>query len=114
MTVQLPVLRVRFYRTGEGREPVREWLKELPEHERKAIGDDIRTLQFGWPLGMPLVRKIETGIWEVRTKLPGRIARGFFATFEGEAVLLHGFIKKSQETPLAELRLARRRKRELT
>jgi phage-related protein len=114
MPVHLPVLRVRFYRTGEGREPVREWLKALPAHERKAIGDDIRTLQFGWPLGMPLVRKIETGIWEVRTKLPGRIARVFFTTFEDGAVLLHGFIKKSQETPLSEIRLARRRKRELT
>jgi len=114
MPARLPVLRVRFYRTAEGREPVREWLKALPAHERKAVGDDIRTMQFGWPLGMPLVRKMETGIWEVRTKLPGRIARVFFTTFEGEAVLLHGFIKKSQETPLPELRLARRRKRELT
>ena len=109
-----PVLRVRFFRTVEGREPVREWLKGLPADERKAIGDDIRTMQFGWPLGMPLVRSLGGGIWEVRTRLPNRIARVLFSTFEGEAVLLHGFIKKSQETPIDELRLARRRKRELT
>ncbi|TAN55669.1 MAG: type II toxin-antitoxin system RelE/ParE family toxin [Betaproteobacteria bacterium] len=114
MPVHLPVLRVRFYRTGEGRETVREWLKALPAHERKAIGDDIRAMQFGWPIGMPLVRKMETGIWEIRTQLPRRIGRVFFTTFEGEAVLLHGFIKRSQSTPLAELRLARRRRRELT
>jgi len=114
MPASLPILRVRFYCTAEGREPVREWLKGLPADERKAIGDDIRTMQFGWPLGMPLVRGIESGIWEVRTRLPNRIARVLFTTFEGEAVLLHGFIKKSQQTPLHELRLARRRRRELT
>ena len=109
-----PVLRVRFYRTREGREPVREWLKSLPAQERKAIGDDIRTVQFGWPLGMPLVRNLERGIWEVRTPLPNRSARTLFTTFKGEVVLLHGFIKKSRETPVPELRLARRRMRELT
>ena len=113
MPTSLPVLRVRFYRTREGREVVREWLKKLPADERKAIGDDIRTMQFGWPLGMPLVRSLESGIWEVRTRLPNRIARVLFTTFESEAVLLHGFIKKSQQTPLHDLRLARRRKREL-
>ena len=114
MPASPPVLRVRFYRSREGREPVRDWLKGLPADERKAIGDDIRTLQFGWPLGMPLVRSLESGIWEVRTRLRNRIARVLFTTFKGEAMLLHGFIKKTRETPLPELRLARRRKRELT
>ena len=93
---------------------MRDWLKELPVTERKAIGEDIKTVQFGWPLGMPLVAHLEAGIWEVRTRLSNRIARVLFTTFEGEAVLLHGFIKKSHQTPLDELRLARRRKRELT
>ena len=59
MPASLPVLAVRFYRTREGREPVREWLKALPADERKAIGDYIRTVQFGWPLGMPLARNLE-------------------------------------------------------
>jgi phage-related protein len=107
------VLRVRFYRTREGREPVREWLKALPAAERKAIGDDIRTVQFGWPLGMPRVRSMKSGLWEIRTRLPTRIARVLFMTYEGEAVLLHGFIKKSEQTPLDDLRLARRRMSEL-
>lgn len=113
MPASLPVLRIRFYRTEEGREPVREWLKLLPPDERKAVGDDLRTMQFGWPLGMPLVRNLGDGIWEVRTRLPNRIARVLFATYEGDAVLLNGFIKKSRETPPAELRLALRRKRSL-
>ena len=62
-------LAVRFFRTTQGNEPVREWLKELPVAERKAIGDEIRTVQLGWPLGMPVVRKLDSGLWEVRIKL---------------------------------------------
>lgn len=103
-------LPVRFFRTTEGREPVREWLKALPAEERKAIGDDIRTVQFGWPIGMPLVRKLEAGLWEVRVDLPAGIARILFTVFEGDAVLLHGFIKKSQRTPLPDLKTAKQRK----
>ena len=60
---------------------------------------------------MPLVRKIEADLWEVRSRLSaGRIARLFFTVEENEIVLLHGFIKKSQKTPANELRLARNRK----
>ena len=61
------ILQVRFYRTAVGNEPVREWLSELAPNDRKAIGKDIKTVQFSWPLGMPLVRKLEAGLWEVRS-----------------------------------------------
>lgn len=108
--MELPKLAVKFFRTTEGREPVRDWLRSLPAMERKDIGDDIRTVQFGWPLGMPLVRKLEAGLWEVRIKLADRIARVLFTIADGEAVLLHGFIKKSQKTPQAELLIAKQRK----
>lgn len=108
-----PKLPVRFFRTGEGREPVREWLKALPKQERKVIGDEIRTVQFGWPVGMPLVRKLGEGLWEVRVNLPNRIARVLFTVTDRQAVLLHGFIKKSRKTPAADLALAKRRKQEL-
>lgn len=70
-----PKLTVRFFASAAGREPVREWLKALPDAERKTIGDDIRTLQFGWPVGMPLVRKLEDELWEVRSDLRNGIAR---------------------------------------
>jgi len=70
-----PRLRVIFYRTARGNEPVREWLKALPPEERKIIGDDLKTAQYGWPLGMPLIRKLETGLWEVRSRLQDCIAR---------------------------------------
>lgn len=109
--VSKPKLPVKFFRTTEGREPVREWLKALPQVERKAIGDDIRTVQFGWPIGMPLVRKIDVGLWEVRVDLLSGIARVLFTVFSGDAVLLHGFIKKSQKTPLSDLKTAKQRKK---
>ena len=86
-------------------------MKALPAQERKALGDDIRTVQFGWPIGMPLVRKLEAGLWEVRVDLPSGIARVLFTVFEGDAVLLHSFIKKSEKTPLPDLKTAKLRKR---
>lgn len=104
-----PQLKVVFYLTSGGNEPVREWLKALPPQDRKIIGDDLKTAQYGWPLGMPLIRKLEAGLWEVRSRLQDRIARVIF-TLEGDTmVLLHGFIKKAQKTPMQDLELARHR-----
>ncbi len=93
-----PVLKVYFYQTPAGAEPVREWLKTLPAHERLAIGEDIKAVQFRWPLGMPLVRKLSSKVWEVRTQLPTRIARVLFTTRGSEMVLLHAFINKTRAT----------------
>lgn len=107
------VLNVVFYRTEAGNEPVREWLMELHREDRKHIGIDIKCVQLGWPLGTPLVRKLEHRLWEVRTDLGNHIARVIFTLVESEMVLLHGFIKKSQKTPTAELDTARRRKNKL-
>jgi len=109
-----PRLRVVFYRTTAGHEPVREWLKALPPEDRKIIGDDLKTAQYGWPLGMPLIRKLEAGLWEVRSRLQDRIARVLF-TVEGDTrVRLHGFIKKAQKTPRQDLQLARQRLQSLS
>ncbi len=108
-----PVLRVIFYRSESGSEPVREWLKELRREDRKAVGEDIKTAKFGWPLGMTLIRKIEKDLWEVRSNITDGIARTFFTVEENTMVLLHGFVKKSQETPQSELRTARRRLRNI-
>jgi phage-related protein len=102
-------LQVLFYKTSTGHEPVREWLKALPIDERKAIGHDLKTAQYGWPLGMPLIRKLEPGLWEIRSRLPERIARIIFTVEDDKMVLLHGFIKKSAKTPLPDLQSARQR-----
>jgi len=105
-----PKLSAKFFQQEASRsEPVRDWLKSLPEDERKAIGEDIKAAQYGWPLGLPLLGHIDGDIWEVRTKLANRIARVLFVV-EGETlVLLHGFIKKTQKTPRQELELAKDR-----
>lgn len=109
----LPILRVVFFRTLAGREPVRDWLLDMDKEDRKIIGEDVKLVQFRWPLGMPLVRKLEPDLWEVRSSLSGgRIARLLFTVQDQEMALLHGFVKKSQKTPSHELNTARERKQQ--
>ena len=103
-----------FYRSSAGGEPVREWLKALSDDDRRVLGYDIGLVEFGWPIGMPLCRSLGGGLWEVRSALGrNRIARVIFCAAHGCMVLLHGFIKKSQKTPKADLDLARRRQNEV-
>jgi len=103
-----------FYQTETGKEPVREWLKALEKKERFLVGTDIKTVEFGWPVGMPTCRPMGNGLFEVRTDLPSaRIARVLFCIYENRMVLLHGFIKKTQKTPKRELELALQRRRKL-
>jgi len=106
------ILPSHFFQSESGREPVRDWLLELSQEDRKAVGDDIHAAEFGWPVGMPLCRSIQgyKGLWEIRTNLAGgRIARVFFCVHEGFMVLLHGFLKKTQKTPDHEINLAVKR-----
>ena len=104
---EIPVV---FYRTAAGAEPVREWLRSLSTEDRRTIGTDLATLQVGWPIGMPLCRSLGAGLWEVRSKLANnRIARLIFFVAEGRIGVLHGFIKKTQKTPPAEIALAQKR-----
>ncbi len=100
-----------FFKNESGAEPVRDWLKELPKIDRQEIGIDIQTVQYGWPLGMPLVENLGKGIWEVRTKLKSqRIARVLFFMDQDAMILVNGFIKKTQKTPDDEKALALKRK----
>src|SRR5437764_6571356 len=104
---------VVFYRTRTGVEVVRDWLRELATMDRNAIGQDLMRVQYRWPVGMPLCRPLGDALWEVRSELPGnRIARVLFSMQQGKMLVLHGFIKKSQKTPAADLALARKRNRE--
>jgi len=103
-----------FYRTRMGNEPVRDWLRGLDEVERRAIGLDLQRVQYRWPVGMPLCRSMKGGLWEVRTSLPtGNISRVMIVFHEGALYALHGFIKKTQATPDADLKLAQRRQKEV-
>jgi phage-related protein len=111
---RLQPIPVAFWRSASGREPVQEWLRGLEKSDRAVIGDDLRMLQFGWPIGMPLVRKLVDHVWELRSSLPGnREVRLLFTASESQIVILSSFIKKTQKTPDAEIKLARKRLKEL-
>ena len=109
MTRIPPILTVAFFRTEADNESVREWLTGLGREQRRLIGIDIKTVQLGWPIGMPVVRKLEPKLWEVRSDLEGIIARVIFTVVGSQMILLHGFIKKSQKTPTVDLQTARQR-----
>ena len=109
--IELPVV---FYRSAGGSEPVLDWLRGLPAEDRRVVGTDLATVQYGWPIGMPLCRPLGGGLWEVRSSLPSRrIARVVFFV-EGDRIgVVHGFIKKTQKMPAGDLDLARRRMKEM-
>ena len=88
-------------------------LEQVSPGARKTIGADIKTVQFGWPIGMPVVRKIEQGLWEVRSHIPEGIARVLFTVVAADMVLLHAFVKKRQSMPKADLALAALRMQEV-
>jgi phage-related protein/predicted XRE-type DNA-binding protein len=94
--VQTPsAIPVVFYRTVQGGEPIREWLRTLPAEDRRKIGRDLALVQYGWPVGMPLCRALGAGLWEVRSDLPSRrTARILFFVHEGRIGVVHGFVKK--------------------
>ncbi len=103
-----------FWKSATLREPVREWLNELPREDQRTIGRDIAKVQFGWPIGLPLCRPLSSGLWEVRSSLPSkREARVFFGFYEETLIALHAIIKKTQKTPANELMLARDRLKEM-
>ncbi len=105
---------VRFFKTEQGNEPVREFFrKELTLEEKKIVGDDIQTVQRCWPVGKPLVDGLGGGLFEVRSRFPSRICRTIFAHFDEALVLLHAFIKKTQKCPPHDKDLALRRLRQL-
>ncbi len=98
-----------FYRSASGDEPVRDWLKALNKQERKSVGEDIAYVQYKWPIGKPRVDHLRGPIWEVRSTVGNRIARVLFAVEQAEMILLHAFIKKTQQTDLADIELALKR-----
>jgi hypothetical protein len=51
MDARLKRLPAYFYRLDSGKEPVREWLKALEPEDRKVIGEDIKDVEFSWPIG---------------------------------------------------------------
>ena len=105
-------LQADFFKTENGNEPVRDFLKALDSDDKKSVGADIMAVEMSWPVGYPKVRKMDTDLWEVRTSISDkRICRIFFTVTGKEMILLHAIIKKSQKTPSEELELAKTRKK---
>ncbi|MBR6215795.1 MAG: type II toxin-antitoxin system RelE/ParE family toxin [Spirochaetaceae bacterium] len=102
-------LEAAFYKTRQGNQPCRDFLLELNRDDRREIGADIFAVQKGFPIGLPLCRKLDKDLWEVRSDLADGICRVFFTIDENTMVLLHGFIKKTQKTPLDEIATAKNR-----
>ncbi len=114
MPERLDPIALVFWQSPAGKEPVREWLNELPREDKRTIGRDMAKVQFGWPVGLPLCRPLSGGLWEVRSSLPSRReARVFFGFHDGVLIALHAIIKKAQRTPAEDLALARNRLKEL-
>jgi phage-related protein len=109
------MLEVRFFQNEAGVEPVRDWLRGLSPEDRREIGNTMKDVEFGWPVGMPIVRSITNypGLWEVRVNLKDGIARVFCAISEGCLILLHGIKKKDQKTPKTALDLAKKRMKKM-
>ena len=108
-------LQARFYVTPAGSKPVREWILEMSDADRHTIGKDIQKVEFGWPIGRPHCAPLGHGLWEVRSSLENnRIARVIFRMGDGQLILLHGIIKKTQKASKADLDLALKRKQEVT
>ena len=101
---------VLFYRTESGNEPVRKWLQALEKEDKQVIGIDIKTVEYGWPIGMPVSRSLGNGLYEVRSNISDkRISRVIFIIIDHYMILLNGFVKKSQKTPKEEITLALKR-----
>jgi phage-related protein len=101
---------VKFFKTPTGNEPVRDWLKKSTQETKKAIGEDIKVVEKSWPIGYPLVTKLDNDLWEIRTKLTNGISRVFFTIWREYMVLLHVIVKKTQKTPKQDLELAKKRR----
>lgn len=56
-------LQVVFYRSENGKESVRDWLLGLGKPDSSEIGADIRTVEYGWPIGMPTCRPLGKGLY---------------------------------------------------
>jgi phage-related protein len=110
-SVRLKRVEAFFFENESGREPVRDWLIALPRDDRRDVGRGLMTLEFGWPIGMPLARAMGQGLHELRIDLSNRRSARvlFYIDSAQRLVLLHAFMKSSRTTPKSDLELARSR-----
>jgi phage-related protein len=110
-------VKVKFYLTSSGRSPVEDFLRDLSYDIRSEFVDAVLLLEEGQNLIMPLSRNlssIERGLHELRLKDHTGIYRFFYFIKKGDAIFfLHAFKKKKQELPLKEIKIIRKRIKEI-
>lgn len=101
---------VEFYDTEDGRTPTQEFLDSLePKMNAKMVGLMEILEEKGYSLREPYSAPLEDGIFELRAVQGFNISRAlFFFYVEGRIVITHGFIKKTQKTPRAQIELAKK------
>ena len=101
---------VEFYDTEDGRIPTQEFLDSLePKMNAKMVGLMEILEEKGYSLREPYSAPLEDGIFELRAIQGSNISRAlFFFYVEGRIVITHGFIKKTQKTPRAQIELAKK------
>jgi len=102
-------LRAVFFETENGNQPVRDFILERTREDRKEIGSDIFTVQKEFPLGLPLIEKLDDDLWEIRSHISDGICRIFFTVHHKTMILLHAFVKKSKKIPSKEIKTAKGR-----
>ncbi len=106
----MPAVGIEYYRTGSGREPVREFLASQPSLARALCEAVIEYLRTGEIDARPRHRAyLADGIWELRITFQGVEYRILYVVDAGTAVLLHGFIRKTRQTPKRAIDLAKKR-----
>ena len=108
------MIEVQLYKTEGGNEVIRDFLRGLPADDRKTVGEDLKTLQYGYPIGMPLCRPVGK-LWELHSSLPSKRELRllwFFHKATQTIIVVHAFIKKTQKTPQKDINLGEARKGE--
>lgn len=106
---------IEFYEPRNGGNPVLEFIQSMPPRHQAKIYREIDLLEeFGVDLEYPHTANIRgeryRGLWELRIRFGSDASRIFYFLPAGRTfVLLHGFVKKTNETPTRELEIAKRR-----
>lgn len=103
-------MEIKFYEDSNGQFPVKDFLDSLDIKMRQKMLRSIQALQeMGVSLRMPLSESLQDGIFELRAKVGSKISRVmYFFVIGNQAILTHGFIKKTQKTPSKEIERAKK------
>ncbi len=112
--VKMAKVQAIFYDLPDGSYPAQEFIESLDIKMQAKMIRTIALLQEnGTDLRMPYSEHLDDGIFELRAKVGSNISRVMYFFFDGgKAILTHGFIKKTQKTPPAEIDKAKRYRKE--